>query len=271
MSQEQNYLHTYDEKEQARLTQQAAFLSTMIYAHLDLGQPKKLLEIGCGTGGQTLQLLNRFPALKITAVDISAKQIEQAKKYLAENSEHLSRVNFIHIPDGNLDEVPHDFDTVFLCWVLEHVPQPLAILQQAHHHLLAEGKIYITEVYNSSFRVHPVQPAIDKYWQAFNAHQEKLGGHPDVGLYIGQLMAQAGFKNIHTQFIGQHHDLRDNHAKELMFDYFQALMLSADDGLRAEGSISKQQTEALKSAFDSLKKDEQSIFYYAAMQGWGQR
>lgn len=271
MDKEYQYLHSYEKSEQERLIQQAAFLENMIYERLDLSDSKNLLEIGCGTGAQTLILLKRFPQLQITAVDISEKQIQAAKSNLQAYPDLLNRVTFIHAEDGNLDEVPHDFDSAFVCFVLEHVPQPLPLLQQAHHHLIANGKIYITEVYNSSLRIHPTQAAIDNYWDAYNNYQTQIGGHTDIGLHLGELMTLAGFQNVHTQFVGQHHDQRNPEARSLMFDYFRDLMLSAKDGLLSNALIPENLPEDISQAFGWLKDHESSIFLYTAVQGSAQK
>lgn len=53
---------------------------------------QRLLDIGCGTGFLTREVLLRFPNLKIDALDLSPAMIDAAKLWLDENAD---RVNWI--------------------------------------------------------------------------------------------------------------------------------------------------------------------------------
>ncbi|NNE29570.1 MAG: methyltransferase [Saprospiraceae bacterium] len=264
-----SYIHTYHAKEQDRLERQADFLQAMIYERLDLSKSRKLLEIGCGTGAQTKILLESYPELSIHAVDISKKQIEEAQRNFENLSEINQRVDFLHVPDGDLTVLVEDFDVVFICFVLEHSKDPLALLRQAYRHLKPGGQVILTEVNNTSLQIRPTKQAILQYWDAFNDYQRSLGGDPDVGLRVGQLLTTAGFDQVHTHFMGQHHDNRNPENKMLMFEYFCELMLSAKEGLLESNRISEELVNDLVQSFDELKNVEESIFHYTGVQGWG--
>ena len=77
---ENKYLHGYSNTEQERLVLQADILSEYMYPNFDFSGVKTLLELGCGSGGQTQQMLKRYPYLKITGVDISSEQMKQAEQ-----------------------------------------------------------------------------------------------------------------------------------------------------------------------------------------------
>lgn len=84
------------------------------------GIPKKgnILEIGCGVGTQT-ELILKFLSLdaNVTALDISDKSIEYAKKRLAKYSN-------ISLVTGDITkiELHETFDVIVLPDVLEHIP-----------------------------------------------------------------------------------------------------------------------------------------------------
>lgn len=59
--------------------------------------PGQVLEIGCGTGGFTARLADRFPLARITAIDFARGMISRAEAMLAERS----RVSF-SCRDGEL-------------------------------------------------------------------------------------------------------------------------------------------------------------------------
>lgn len=45
--------------------------------------PRRILEIGCGTGALTAQLLDRFPEAQLTVLDLSDRMIEETRKRVA--------------------------------------------------------------------------------------------------------------------------------------------------------------------------------------------
>src|SRR5437016_4594786 len=127
------YLHGYTKKEQQRLIDQAEFLEPYIYAGIDLEFKKNLLEVGCGVGAQTKILLRRFPKIQITGVDLSQAQLQTAKDYLKSEIKN-KRVKLFQQNAEQLN-LPEKFDAAFICWFLEHVPDPLKVLQRVKKHL----------------------------------------------------------------------------------------------------------------------------------------
>ena len=69
---------TYDEVTPVQAAM-ARYLVGEAQIHFMNQQPKRILELGCGTGRMTQQLLATFPEAEIIAVDISAAMIERAR------------------------------------------------------------------------------------------------------------------------------------------------------------------------------------------------
>lgn len=78
----QEYIHGFSREEQERLIRQAEFLKPYIYEKIQMTNVNHLLEVGCGVGAQTKILLEIFPHLKITGVDLSKDQLAVAEKRL---------------------------------------------------------------------------------------------------------------------------------------------------------------------------------------------
>ena len=57
-------------------------LASVVFGGLDLADARTLLEVGCGVGAQTRQLLMRWPHMQIHAID-------QSPSHLAAAAEHL--------------------------------------------------------------------------------------------------------------------------------------------------------------------------------------
>lgn len=263
------YLHGYSEEEQNRLYQQARFLEQKIYERVEYPKGARILEVGCGVGAQTQILLERFPTLSIVGVDASPVQLERAKKHLPEALK-TKRVEFLQ---GNAERLPFTndtFDGAFICWLLEHVSDPLAILQETKRLLKSGGILYCTEVMNATFFVHPYSPATLQYWFAFNDHQWNLGGDPFVGAKLGNYLFKAGFQNVVTEVQSHHFDSRMPKRRAQMFEYWKQLLMSGTPSLLEAGKVTQELVDQMGAELEKLKADPDSVFFYSAMQARGE-
>ena len=194
-----DYIHGFTEKEQQRLIHQAQFLEPQVYAGIDLEFRKNLLEVGCGVGAQTQILFRRFPHLKIDGVDLSKEQLVLAAKVLRKEIKS-GRARLFQQDAQNLKlKQKGSYDSAFLCWFLEHVPDPLQALKSVFKQLKPGAKIYCSEVFNQSLFMEPYSPAYLKYWFEFNDLQWATKGHPFVGAKLGHLLKESGFVDIQVE------------------------------------------------------------------------
>ncbi len=98
--------------------------------------PKRILDIGCGTG-ETLTFLQKlFPEAKLYGIDTSEKAVAYAKK-----RGHRNIVN------ANAESIPgkkETFDTVLLLDVLEHIRKDSRVLLEVKRVLVPGGTAIIT-------------------------------------------------------------------------------------------------------------------------------
>jgi len=97
------------------------------------------LEIGCGTGKNTLWLQSRVQAL--TAVDFSDKMLEKAKQKIT--SDHVQFIQADIKEDWNF--VTQSVDLVTFSLVLEHIEDLDMIFQKTAKVLQRGGYVYIGE------------------------------------------------------------------------------------------------------------------------------
>ncbi|MBO0705676.1 MAG: class I SAM-dependent methyltransferase [Candidatus Dormibacteraeota bacterium] len=118
------YVHGYSASESARLGDQASTLTDLLHADTSYPAASRVLEAGCGVGAQTVILAVRSPAAAYTSIDVSAESLAQAELRVGEAglaNVTLQRADILDLPFG-----PEQFDHVFLCFVLEHLPDPAA-------------------------------------------------------------------------------------------------------------------------------------------------
>nr|WP_232468675.1 class I SAM-dependent methyltransferase [Bdellovibrio bacteriovorus] len=145
------YLHGFTKEEQDRLRKQARFGEHTVYQNINLSNVKDLLEVGCGVGAQSEIILRRFPDLKLTGIDRSTKQLSAAKHRLSHLPFAEQRFELKEMDATAMDFSANSFDGAFLCWILEHVPDPIRVLSEVRRVLRPGSVVYATEVMNASF------------------------------------------------------------------------------------------------------------------------
>jgi ubiquinone/menaquinone biosynthesis C-methylase UbiE len=262
----QTYLHGFSNAEQTRLRSQAEFLEQLVYKDIDFSGSQKILEIGCGVGAQTDILLRRFPNLNIEGIDLNTEQIDSANKYLSSKNHYKNRYHLSEMNAQDLDFESDSLDGAFLCWVLEHVPEPLKVLSEARRVLKKGSVVYVTEVMNHSFFLDPYSPNTWKYWQAFNDYQYEHAGDPFIGAKLGNLLSSVGFNNVETNVKHWHLDNRLPKKRKATLDYWNELLLSGADTLIKANVVTKEIVENTKKELNKVSKDPNAVFMYSFMQ-----
>jgi ubiquinone/menaquinone biosynthesis C-methylase UbiE len=118
----QPYVHGYDEREAARLQDQAGALVELL--HHDTAYPpgSRVLEVGCGVGAQTLPLAHRSPAAYFTSLDRAATSLAEARRQVQQAG--LPNVTFLQADLFALPFAPARFDlcSSVSCWSISHDP-----------------------------------------------------------------------------------------------------------------------------------------------------
>ena len=234
-----SYLHGYEPEEIERLENQANYLQDSIYEDVDFSNRKSLLEIGCGTGAQGRVILEKYSELKYTGIDISTIQINKASKVF-ENLELKNRSVFKQIIKNKFPSEKNQFDSAFICWVLEHAENPIQVIKETHRVLQKNAVLYATEVYNRSFFLSTITPSILQYWNRYNEFQVSSGGNPNIGIELGKILSNCGFRNISTKPIFIHVDKRDKKERLEALVYWRNLLLSAKQNLLTDNIIDQE-------------------------------
>lgn len=266
MTTETTYLHGYSSTEQARLKRQARMAEHIIYRNIDYGDAKRLLEVGSGVGAQTEILLRRFPELHATCVDLSAAQLATAASSLGAMPWLSGRYALQQADASALPFEANSFDAAFLCWVLEHVPVPARVLAEVRRVLMPGAVVYLTEVMNASFLLHPYSPNVWAYWTAFNDFQIDSGGDPFVGAKLGNLLLASSFRDVTTEIKTFHLDNRTPAQRAAMIAYWEDLLLSAADQLISTGRVSAEIVENMRKELHLVQNDPDAVFFYSFVQ-----
>lgn len=112
------------------------------FPKLDL-RDKRVLEIGCGTGGRTAYLA-ALGAASVVGIDINGAEIEIARRESKKQFPVLAdRLEFLtSTENGKLDI--GEFDVVMLIDCLEHVVSPPDVVRLAHAYTKPSGRAYMS-------------------------------------------------------------------------------------------------------------------------------
>ncbi len=265
------YLHGYNQKETDRLIRQAGLFEPNVYADINLYQNQSVLEVGCGVGAQTEILLRRFPKIELTSIDFSEHQLSSAKHYLAKSPHLEARWSTQSMDATDMQFKGGTFDTVFICFMLEHTKKPVKVLQEALRVLKPGGKVYITEVMNFTFFLDPYSPNVWKYWMAFNDYQYEKTGDPFVGVKLGQLLKTAGYTDIQTKVLNTHIDGREPALRHQVLEDWRDLLDSSAERLIDAGYVDQNLRKEMNAGFQRAMENNHAIVYDSVMQAYAHK
>ena len=188
------YVHGYSKKENNRLYDQAGTLTDLLHHDTRYKKGSKVLEAGCGVGAQTVILAQNSPGAKITSIDFSAESVARAEE--AVKVRGYKNVSFRQADIFDLPYKKNSFDHVFVCFVLEHLHNPVKALKCLKRVLKKGGTITVIEGDHDTSLFHPYSEAAMKTIKCLIKVQELMGGNSLIGRQLYPLIRKAGFKGV---------------------------------------------------------------------------
>jgi len=188
------YVHGYQAREHERLQDQAGALVDLLHSDTAYPSGSKVLEVGCGVGAQTVTLATRSPEAQFTSIDVSEDSIGKARQ--AVGLAGLTNVAFLRANVFALPFEMESFEHVFVCFVLEHLTQPLEALAILKRQLKPGGTITVIEGDHGSAYFHPNSSAALAAIDCLVTLQREAGGNALIGREVFPLLVEAGFHDV---------------------------------------------------------------------------
>lgn len=188
------YVHGYSEREALRLNDQAATLDEIIHNDSVFSPDSLVLEAGCGVGAQTKIIAVKNPDTNFISVDLSEDSIREAKgmvKSLDIDNVELRQADIYDLPFK--DET---FDSVIVCFVLEHLHNPVKALTELKRVLKNGGTLVAIEGDHGSTFFYPESQFAHSSIDCQIQLQKQSGGNSNIGRELFPLMSSIGLSNV---------------------------------------------------------------------------
>lgn len=187
------YVHGYGDRENIRLQDQASTLVELLHSDTAYPPGSRVLEAGCGVGAQTVTLAANSPDAQITAIDISEESVAQARERI-----RTAGYRNVEFERGDIFDLAFEddtFDHVFVCFVLEHLDDPVGALVRLKRVLRPGGTMTVIEGDHGSAYFHPDSEAARRAIRCQVELQGRAGGDANIGRKLHPMLTSAGFEN----------------------------------------------------------------------------
>jgi SAM-dependent methyltransferase len=153
-----------------------------------------VLEAGCGTGAQTVIVAPQNIRCNFVSIDIAEDSLAKARENI--KRKRIQNVKFKVADVFNLPFDNKSFDHIFICFLLEHLQEPVGALVSLKRVLKKGGTITVIEGDHGSAYYHPRSSTAQATIQCLIDAQALMGGNALIGRELYPLLVAAGFGGV---------------------------------------------------------------------------
>jgi SAM-dependent methyltransferase len=198
------YIHGTSAEEQRRLSlMNDVLLNQSSLRELSLAGDERILDLGSGLGQFSRAMARAVPRGRVVGIERDPAQLGTARA-LAEADGEASLVDFRSGDAMQLelwDEEWGSFDVVHTRFLLEHVPEPLRVVETMVRAVRPGGRIVLADDDHEVLRLWPEPPGMSDLWRAYMRTYDRNGNDPLVGRRLVSLLHQAGAMPVRNHWI----------------------------------------------------------------------
>ena len=250
------YIHGTDSAEQQRLALLNRLSNPPFLDFLGDVDGLRILDVGSGLGTLASDVARRNPNGFTVGVEYSADQLHAANQPTSGNLA-FSRADAHALPfaDGS-------FDLVYCRYLLEHVQNPLQVLQELRRVLKPGGRAAAQENNILINQFYPDCPAFDSVWARFVELQSRLGGDALIGKKLFALFRQAGFRDIELTIQPEVHWQGSPGFRPWVENLIGNLRSAQSELLHQSLSSDREITTAIAELESLMECDDSSAYFY---------
>jgi SAM-dependent methyltransferase len=190
-----HYVHGTAGEEQARLTRLNDLLNAGTLRELALQGGERILDVGAGLGQLSRAMARAAePGGKVVGVERSAEQLAEAERL----AHAAGEVRLVDLRCGDARELPitdaewGSFDVAHARFLLEHVPDPEAVVAAMVRAVRPGGRVVLADDDHGVLRAWPEPAGLRPVWEAYCRSYDRAGNDPYVGRRLPALLQAAG-------------------------------------------------------------------------------
>ena len=196
---ESRYIHGTDPDEQARLSRLNQLLNDAALREMNVRAGERIVDFGCGLA-QLTRAMARRAGVRAVGLERSAEQMAEAMRQArAEKEDHLLELRQSDVLGAELE--PSSYDLAHARFVLEHVPDPLAVVKAMVRAVRPGGRVVLQDDDHDVLRIWPEPPGLRTLWQAYMRTYDRLGNDPIVGRRLVALLHEAGARPARSTWL----------------------------------------------------------------------
>jgi len=265
------YIHGTGDEERGRLGVMCRLLDPGSVREIALSGGERIVDFGCGPG-QLSRALARASGRAVVAVERTEEFANEARRLARDAGEasllHL-RIGDVHSPplrDGEWGT----FDVAHARFLLEHVPDPLAVVRIMIRAVRPGGRIVLGDDDHSALRVHPEPVGFARLLAAYGRSFEILGNDPNVGRRLPDLLAAAGAQPVRVAqvFFG---GCRGGDAFPDLVSNLGSVIAGAKEAMVGAGLVREEEFSAALGAVRGVAGTPGAAIWYAVNWAEGRR
>ncbi|MCI0665303.1 MAG: methyltransferase domain-containing protein [Acidobacteria bacterium] len=265
------YLHGTDPDERMRLSLMNDLLNSGSLREMHLQGGELILDVGSGLG-QLSRAMARNAGTRVLSIERDTEQIAEAERQAAEAGES-SLVEFRQGDALSLPLRPEEwgqFDLAHTRFLLEHLRNPLPVVQAMVGAVRIGGRIILEDDDHDLMRLWPEPPGFTALWQAYQHSYEHLGNDPIVGRRLVSLLVEAGAQPVRNALV-----FFGSCAGESHFPHYVANLIRVIDGARATvveaGLLDPTSFDEAITALQEWSRNTTAAIWYAVAWAEGRR
>ncbi|HYI10701.1 MAG TPA: methyltransferase domain-containing protein [Thermoanaerobaculia bacterium] len=204
MSSDPVYIHGTSPEGQRRLSlMNDVLLNPPSLREMALAGDESIIDFGSGLGQFTRAMARAVPHGRVLGLERDPEQIAGARR-LAQEEAGTPNVDFRQADalDPQLSSGEWGtFDVAHSRFVLEHVPDPLRVVQNMVRAVRPGGRIVLADDDHEIMRLSPEPPGFHDFWRAYIRSYEYNRTDPIVGRRLVALLHEAGATPRRNTFI----------------------------------------------------------------------
>lgn len=199
------YVHGTNEVEQRRLTRLNEWINDRMLPEMRLAGGERIVDFGSGLGQFTRMLAKAAGSSHpVVGIERDSNQIAEALRQAREAREvhllDLRRGDVMTSPPIAPDEWG-TFDFAHARFILEHVPDPLAVVRNMVRAVRPGGRIVLADDDHEILRLWPEVPAFARVWNIYQQTYIEAGNDPIIGRRLVELLNAAGAKPVRNTWV----------------------------------------------------------------------